>query len=219
MKKINLKRLFSLSFKSAVIIAVLGFMTVLWCNWRVNRISEEYVFRKLEDVEPVKVGLLLGTSAKLRSGLPNAYFENRIQATLDLFNAGKIKHVLISGDNSVKNYNEPQDMKDRLVEGGIPESSITLDYAGFDTYDSMIRAKKVFGQRKFLVISQEFHVRRAVFIARSFDIEASGFAAADVNSYGGFRTKLRERLARVKAYFEVMFNVQPTFLGEEISIP
>jgi len=219
MKKVNLKRLFRLSFRTAMIIAVVGFMTVLWCNWRVNRISEDYVFRKLVDVEPVKVGLLLGTSSKLRSGLPNAYFENRIQATLDLFNSGKIKHVLISGDNGVKNYNEPQDMKDRLIAGGIPISAITLDYAGFDTYDSMIRAKKVFGQRKFLVISQEFHVRRAVFIAHSFDIDACGFAAADVNSYGGFRTKLRERFARVKAYFEVMLNVQPTFLGEEISIP
>lgn len=166
----------------------------------------------------VKVGIVPGTIRYLASGNPNLYFSYRIDAAVKLYQSGKISHLLISGDNGREGYNEPLDMKNALMEQGIPENAITLDYAGFDTYDSMIRAQEVFGQDRYIVISQEFQNERAVYIARRFGIEAYGFNAKDVKNYGGLRTKVRETLARVKAFVEVQLGVQPTYLGEKVII-
>jgi SanA protein len=138
---------------------------------------------------------------------------------MKLYEAGKIEYLVISGDNSREEYNEPQDMKDKLVKRGFPEEKIYLDYAGFRTYDSMIRMKEIFGQTSFTIISQEFHVERAVFIARHFDIDAIGYNAKDVESYGGFRTKLREKFARVKVFIDFLFRKKPKFLGDPVEIP
>ncbi|MCH2224055.1 MAG: YdcF family protein [Crocinitomicaceae bacterium] len=205
-----------LSFKRFLVSGIVFvFFIVGWANLRVEIVSNDYVFSNVSDVPKIKVGLVLGTSKSLKSGSPNLYFSYRIAAAKKLYESGKVRHFLISGDNGVKGYNEPLDMKEALVEKGIPESAITLDYAGFDTYDSMIRAREVFGQDSFVVISQEFQNERAVYIARRFGIEAYGFNAKDVNHYGGFRTKVREVFARVKAYFEVILGVKPTFLGEK----
>lgn len=216
----SIKRIWKwLNFKRSVLIGILSVLFMIgWSNLRVEMVSDDYVFSNVEDVPKTKVGLVLGTVKSLKNGNPNLYFSYRIDAAQKLHESGKVRHFLVSGDNGVKGYNEPQDMKDALVERGIPASAITLDYAGFDTYDSMIRAKEVFGQPSFVVISQEFQNERAVYIARRFGIEAYGFNAKDVNHYGGFRTKVREVFARVKAYFEVLVEVKPTFLGEKILI-
>ena len=190
----------------------------MWANFRVMAVSNGYVSSDSSELPNVKVGLVPGTIRFLSNGSPNLYFSYRIDAAVKLYQSGKISHLLISGDNGREGYNEPLDMKNALMEQGIPESVITLDYAGFDTYDSMIRANEVFGQDKFIVISQEFQNERAVYIARRFGIEAFGYNARDVKTYGGFRTKVRETLARVKAFVEVQLGVKPTFLGEEVLI-
>lgn len=221
MVKKLLKTVFSrrFLFRASLISILLVFLIILGSNYRVESVSEPYVSSTIEDLPTVKVGLIPGTIKTLRNGVPNRYFSYRIEAAVKLYNSGKIRHFLISGDNGTKDYNEPEDMLQSLLDAGIPRSAITLDYAGFDTYDSMIRAKKVFGQDQFIVISQRFQNERAVYIARRFDIEAYGYNAKDVTAYGGFRTKAREYLARVKAVIEVTFNVQPTFLGEKVVIP
>jgi SanA protein len=180
--------------------------------------SKDFISKEISELPPVKTGLLLGTSRNLRSGSENAYFFNRIDACVQLYEAGKIKNVLISGDNGSKDYNEPEDMKKELVARGIQEKHIFLDYAGFDTYDSVLRAWKIFGQKSFIVISQHFHNQRAVYIARRFGLNAYGFDAKDVRKMYGIKTKFREFFACVKAYFEVKLNVEPTFLGEKIHI-
>jgi SanA protein len=161
---------------------------------------------------------LLGTSKFLNSGKPNQYFHNRIKVATDLYNSQKIERFVISGDNSIKEYNEPLDMKNELIINGIPDSCIYLDYAGFDTYDSVIRLNKIFGQKSFTIISQEFHNRRAVYIARYKGLAAVGFNAKDVDVFNGFKTKLREKLARVKVFFDLIFDVEPKFLGDKIEI-
>lgn len=193
-------------------------MLFVWSNFRVLVVSNAYVTDDIRALPKVKVGIVPGTIRYLSSGNPNLYFSYRIDAAVRLYQSGIISHLLISGDNGRKGYNEPLDMKNALMEQGIPESAITLDYAGFDTYDSMIRAKKVFGQEKYIVISQEFQNERAVYIARRFGIEAYGFNAKDVRNYGGLRTKVRETLARVKAFVEVQLGVKPTYLGEKVII-
>jgi SanA protein len=129
-----------------------------------------------------------------------------------------VKFILISGDNSSKNYNEPEDMKQELVAYGIPANKIFLDYAGFDTFDSVIRAKKIFGLNGFIVVSQKMHNQRAVYIARRYGLKAYAYNAADPKKFGGIKTKVREYFACVKAYFEVKINKSPSFLGEKIAI-
>lgn len=191
----------------------------LWANFRVYWVSKNYVSDYMKDLPKTKVGLILGTAPTLKNGQTNLYFLYRIQAAKRLYDGGWVKHFLISGDNGSKYYNEPEAFKQALLKEGIPERAITLDYAGFDTYDSMIRAEKVFGQSKFIVISQEFQNKRAVYIARRFGIEAYGYNAKSVKKWGGFKTKVREYLARVKAWWEVLWGVEPTFLGEKVVIP
>lgn len=194
------------------------FAFLLLANYRVEVVSAPYIKSDLKELPDVKVGVVPGTIKYLKSGSVNQYFQHRIDAAANLYNSGKVKYLLISGDNGSKDYNEPLDMRNSLMEKGIPESAIILDYAGFDTYDSMIRARKVFGQKRFIVISQEFQNERAVYIARRFGIEAYGYNANMVTYAGGFKTKIREFFARGKAYIEVNMGVEPTYLGEKIEI-
>jgi len=109
-------------------------------------------------------------------------------------------------------------MKDELIKRGIPTDKIYLDYAGFRTFDSMYRMREIFGQVRFTVISQEFHNRRAVYIGKRLGLDVIGYNAKDVDAYNGFKTKLREKLARAKLFLDIMINKKPKFLGEKISI-
>lgn len=187
-------------------------------NRKVNKASEGKIYTSTNTIPKNRVGLLLGTSKLLKSGKMNYYFEYRIRATVSLYQAGKIEYILISGDNSRIEYNEPQDMKDELVRRGIPENKIFLDYAGFRTFDSIYRAKEIFGQTSFTIISQKFHNQRAIYTANALGIKAIAFNAKDVNAYGGFKTQVREKFARVKVILDLMFNKKPKFLGEKIII-
>ena len=190
----------------------------VWSNVWISYESKDFVQSETNQLPSCKVGLLLGTSKMLKNGNQNPFFTFRINATIQLYKAGKIKHVLISGDNSTKAYNEPEDMMNELIAGGIPADKISLDYAGFDTYDSVLRANKIFGQYSFIVISQRFHAERAVYIARRYGFDVWGYAAKDVSTSKSFMTHVREYFARVKAYVEVKLGVDPYFLGEQIEI-
>ena len=124
-------------------------------NYTVEHKTDTLIYKDAATIPCNKTGLLLGTSKTLRSGAPNQYFQNRIQAAVALFKAGKIETVVISGDNSSEGYNEPEDMKNELVKRGVAEDKIYLDYAGFRTLDSVVRMEKIFGQHRFTVISQD----------------------------------------------------------------
>ena len=191
---------------------------IVFMNCRINQKTKNSVFESVELIPENTVGLLLGTSKLLRAGTPNQYFDNRINATVELFEVGKIKLIVISGDNSKKHYNEPQDMKEELVKRGVPENKIYLDYAGFRTFDSMYRMREIFGQKKFTIISQKFHNQRAIYIGNSLGLNTIGYNAKDVDAYNGFKTKLREKFARVKVFIDLTFNKKPKFLGEKIII-
>lgn len=125
----------------------------------------------------------------------------------------------MSGDNSRSDYDESSDMKEALVQLGIPDERIFCDYAGFSTLDSVVRAKKVFLQQSMLVVSQDFHVRRAIYIGQGHGIDLVGYAAKDVEGRAGSRTRIREALARFKAVLDVeVFSRGPKFLGDTIEI-
>ena len=215
-----MKKIFK-SKKLKIAIAVLLILQIgliIICNSIINKTTNELVFNEINQIPHNKVGLLLGTSKFLKSGQPNMYFSNRITAAVELHEAGKIDYFVISGDNSRETYNEPLDMKYELMSNGVSENKIFLDYAGFRTYDSIIRMNKIFGQTTFTVISQEFHNRRAVYIAKRLGLNAIGFNAEDVSAYNGFKTKVREKFARIKVFVDFLIAKEPKFLGEAIEI-
>lgn len=189
--------------------------SVWFSNWYVQHSTQNQVYYEIEEVPCKKVALVLGASKNLVKR-ENLYFTYRMQAAADLFIKGKVEHILVSGDNHIHSYNEPEDMKNRLVDLGVPEEKITLDFAGFRTFDSMIRAKEVFGINDFIVVSQEYHLQRALYIANANGIEAIGYVAERV-PYNGIN--LREKLAKFKAVLDctVLF-ASPKFLGKGESI-
>jgi SanA protein len=208
------KKLLSIS-----IFLLLGIVAIIWiANRQIEKSTNKLIYKDLNEIPYTKVGLLLGTSKYLKSGQPNQYFINRINATADLYNAKKIDFIVVSGDNTKKSYNEPEEMKTELLKSGIPENKIYLDYAGFRTYDSVIRINKIFGQRRFTIISQDFHNRRAIYIALHLHLEGIGYDAKDVDFYNGFKTKLREKFARVKMFVDFVTQKKPKFLGPQIDI-
>ena len=206
-------------FKGILILALLTLAFILYCNLRIGSYSKSRVYDSVADIPHCHTALLLGTSPEGRFGGPNRFFIARINATVELYNAGKVDRILVSGDNRYKNYNEPEAMKQSLIEKGIPSEIIFLDYAGFRTFDSVIRAKEVFGQSSFIVVSQKFHNERAVFIAGKKGIDALGYNARDVSlRSGGMITHVREWGARCKVFLDLLFGKKPHFLGEPIDI-
>ena len=201
----------------AILIGIVA-LIILIADRTVYSKSKDYIYDDVSAISENKVGLVLGTSKYNANGSINYYFKYRIDAALELYKAGKIKYIVVSGDNSRNSYNEPEQMKEDLISGGVPEEFIYLDYAGFRTLDSIVRINKIFGQNSFTIISQRFHNERAVFIAQGYDLETVAYNAKDVNKHSGFKTQARERLARVKVFVDRLTNKQPKFLGEEIKI-
>jgi len=193
-------------------------LSIISADRIVEKSTRGKVFNSTKEIPHNKVGLLLGTGKFLLNGRINLYYKYRIEATAKLYKAGKIDFVLVSGDNSTKDYDEPTTIKDDLIKNGIPANRIYLDYAGFRTLDSVVRSKLIFGQESITVISQQFHNERAIFIATKKKINAVGFNAKDVNVHYGFKTRLRERFARVKMILDFIIGKNPKFLGEKIEI-
>jgi SanA protein len=165
-----------------------------------------------------RTGLVLGTSKYLAEGGLNQYFINRIDAATELYNAGKIDYIVVSGDNALKAYNEPREMRKALMQRGIPKEKIYLDYAGFRTLDSVVRAEQIFRQRSITIITQDFHNERAIYIARHHKIDAIGYNAKPVGDTT-FTSSVREFFARIKCIFDVyILESKPKFLGETIEI-
>lgn len=201
------------------VFSVLAIIAIYVCNYMVLKSTENRMFDKVSEIPPRRVALLLGTNPKGRKGNDNIFYKRRINATVELYQNGKIERILISGDNSTKSYSEPDQMKADLVALGIPDSVIYLDFAGFRTLDSVIRAKEIFGQTELIIISQQFHNERAIYIASHYGIDAIAFNAGNVkSSFWQITMKIREWLARVNAVIDVKIGTKPHFLGEPIEI-
>ena len=205
--------------RSIGIVLIGGIVFVTYTNATINHNPKSFIFDDADKIGEHKVGLVLGTSEKTIRGGANPFFVNRIEAATKLYQTGKIKKILVSGDNAEVSYNEPKAMQIALLDKGIPKEDIVLDYAGFRTLDSVIRARDVFGQNDLIIISQEFHIKRAVYIARTLGIDAQGFVADGVSMKFNVRTQVREILARTQAWMDVhILNRQPKFLGEKEEI-
>ena len=192
----------------SIFLSILAIVIIIAsCNMVVIHYSKDRLYDNAKDIPYKEVGLLLGTSPRTKDGHANIYYTYRVEAAVKLYKAKKIGRILISGDGREKNYDEPKYMKRDLVRRGIPANKIILDKYGLRTYDSVIRAKDVYGYSEFTVISQKFHNERAIFLARHNDIDAIGFNAKDAPNQKGKSAKkmrIRELFAKVKVFTDLI---------------
>lgn len=204
--------------KSIVVLTIVIFITTTITDFWVKCNTKKQLYNSVNIIPHRKTGLVLGTSKYLSNGTINHYYQYRIDATIALYQAGKIDFIIVSGDNSVQHYNEPQSMLEDLVAAGIPKEKIFMDYAGFRTLDSILRCREVFGENNITVISQPFHNERALFIANKKHIKAIAFNAQDVEKSEGLKTRIREKLARVKMVLDLTFGKKAKFYGSKIKV-
>ena len=207
-------------FIALVLIMVVCGGVIGICNVVVKHKAKGRVYVDVSEVPYRKVGLVLGTIPYV-NGRSNRYYQYRMDAAAELYFANKVSYLLLSGDNHVSHYNEPESMRQSLIERGVPDSVIYFDCAGFRTFDSMVRAKKVFAQDSVTVVSQQWHNERAIFIAEHYGLDAIAYSAKDYTAGRKIYVKnhLREALAKVKVVLDLLVNKQPHFLGDIEPIP
>lgn len=200
-------------------VAVLFVGVVAYANVTAIWASRGRLFTEVSELPEIKVGLVLGTTDRVK-GRENLYFRYRIDAAVRVWKSGRLETLIVSGDNLSPYYNEPEKMKQALIERGVPADRIVCDPRGLRTLDSVVRAKEVFGTSSVLLISQRFQNERAIYLAKANGIEAYGFDARDVRSHAGLKTKVREVGARVKMWLDVNFlDTRPRHLGEPVELP
>ena len=209
----------SVLIKLAVVEVVLVLAFIFYTNLTAVRAGEGKLFDEVSAVPAQPVGLLFGTTDKIGER-DNLYFTHRIDAAVELWEAGKVECLLVSGDNREKYYNEPNKMRDALIERGVPKEVIVRDFAGLRTLDSVVRAQQIFQAPSVILISQKFHNERAAYIAQHEGLDYVGYNAKDVPAGLGLKTKLREVAARVKMWLDVrIFDTEPRHLGDWEYLP
>ncbi|MCU0383322.1 MAG: YdcF family protein [Cyclobacteriaceae bacterium] len=202
-------KIFFLLFSAIILLLVV-------CNAWVYFSTRKQVYYSIEEAPYRSVALVLGTSNKLVSGKPNPFFTNRIEKAKALIEQNKVSHIIVSGDNRSKYYNEPSAMKKALVQKGVQQQKITLDFAGLRTFDSIVRCKEIFGQDSITIITQSFHTYRALFISNYYQIDAVAVVAEEPGRWQSVKVIMREFLARPLAVLDLyILNTEPKFLGKK----
>lgn len=168
-------------------------------------------YQSTDNIPKNRVGLVLGTSKYTSDGELNVFYQERILAAKRLYEAKKIDCLLLSGDNTTRDYNEPISMQKSLLELGIPSERMYLDYAGLRTLDSIYRAHDIFGLDRFTVISQPFHIDRAIFIAEGNGLSVIGYEAEKVGFWTAPKTYVREFFSRVLLFYDMFIGTKPKF--------
>jgi SanA protein len=185
---------------------------------RLERLAGPYLTDDPARLPKVDVALVLGAAPIGPEGGPNRYFEYRLDAAAALWRAGKVKYLLVSGDNRRPDYDEPTAMRAGLIARGVPASAIYRDFAGLRTWDSVLRARAVFGQQRLIIVSQGFHAARAIFLARRAGIEAWGLEARDVVRAYSIFTELRRYPSALRAWYDVWLETPPRHAGPTIAV-
>ena len=190
------------------------------CVWLVRGSAGDRIVDDPSRLPVNDVGLVLGTTKRTTWGhYDNPHFTHRMEAAAALYRTGRVRHLLLSGDNGSRGYDEPADMKNALLASGVPEEAMTLDDAGFRTLDSIVRARQVFGQRRVTIITDRFHCYRAVFLARHYGLDAVAFPSPEVDLRYSAKARVREVLADVKACLDLyVLHTRPKFLGDPIAV-
>ena len=209
-----MKKYIRLVLWATAIIFLVCLSTLIACNLMIVNNANGKTFYEIDSINPSDTGLLLGTTPQTRIGRrTNHFFTYRIDATEQLYKAGKIKRILISGDeNSLDGVNEVECMKDSLIAHGVDVKDIILDGKGFRTLDAVVRAVKVYNIHSFIVISQRFHNERAIYLTEHLGYEVhdiQGYNAADPTSKMALMTYVREYFARVKVFVDILTGKEP----------
>lgn len=199
--------------KKTLSLAVLALAAMVAVPVYVRHSVDKFIFTEIDQVENKAFAIVLGAAIE-NNNEPGSYLKYRLNDALALFEAGRIEKILLSGDNSTKSHDEISVMNNYLIRNGIPQDKIYGDYAGFDTYSTMERASKIFEINNAIVVSQGFHLPRAVYIARQKGINATGYATK--TSYGKIRYFLRENMAILKSWIDCLINREAKFYGAKI---
>jgi SanA protein len=206
------------------LLLVLGFaaVTLALLSWFAERRLDRYAAASIASdpagVSPADVALVLGAAPIGPEGGPNRYFEYRLDAAAALWRAGKVRYLLVSGERRPPDYDEPTAMRAGLLARGVPAGAIYRDFGGVRTNDSVLRARDVFGQRRIVVVSQRFHLSRAIFLAHEAGLEASGFEARDVARAYSIFTELRRYPSALRAWWDAWFDTPPRQGGAPVVI-
>lgn len=205
------------ALKVMLLLSLLAIFMVIFINLYIHRVSKKALYREVSELPSTYAALVLGAHVS-KDGVPSNFLQDRLDMAFHLYNQHKVKRLLLSGDHGTLDYDEVNNMRNYLLKKGANTNDIFLDHAGFDTYNSIVRAREIFGIHEMVVVSQEFHLQRALYIAKKMDVKAYGIVA-DKSNYGSLRyLKFREKIACVKAFMEVVINKEPRFLGEKIPI-
>lgn len=192
---------------------LLLFIILIWSLIKIE--SGPFIKLSTQDLTKSQTAIVLGAAVS-PTGVLSVVLRDRVDTAITLYKQGKVGTILVTGDNGSADYNEVNPTRDYLLSQGIPSSAIFLDHAGFDTYSSMYRAREVFLVQSAIIVTQSFHLPRAVFIARRLGIRAEGISA-DKRDYL-FKNTMRELLAGVKAFANIIYNRTPKYLGDKIPI-
>lgn len=200
---------------SLVVLGV-GAMVAAW--WWLDSAAEPFAADRPETAQTAEVGLVLGAAPFLDDGRPNRFFEHRLDAAADLYRAGKVKFLLASGDSVRPSYDETTAMKRGLVKRGVPAEAVYRDPAGVRTLDSVLRARDLYGLRRMVIVSQDFHVRRAVWLARQHGVEAYGLDAKGVSPFDALDSWARQFPSALKAVLDIWTGSVAQYRGKPVRI-
>ena len=217
--RMSARKILIVGVASAAVTA-LGLVIAVWAVSRhIDSSAGSRVYADVESLPHRDVGLVLGTSRWSSKGVENEFYTARMDAAAEAFHGGKIDHIIVSGSNPSRYYNEPDAMKKDLIARLVPEDYITEDTAGLRTLDSIVRADKVMGQKSFTVISQRSHAARAVYLGKQFGLDVIAYCAKEPTGRVSYGPQLREYGARFKAILDVkILDTQPQELGDPIRI-
>ena len=173
---------------------------------------------KGKDIADEEFDCILVLGAGIRQGKPSPMLEDRLLTAIELYNDKIAPKILVSGDHEYNDYDEVNVMKNYLKDNGIPSEDIFMDHAGLSTYDSILRAKMIFKASRIVVVTQKYHLHRAIYIAKSMDMKVYGVSATKKDYTGQRKRNIREFIARIKDFFKCLIKPEPTYLGEVISI-
>lgn len=201
-----------------IIIASIFSLIGLGINFYVINTTKDQIltYEDLKDIDNIDCILVLG--AGIRNNNPSPMLEARLIEGINLYNKGISNKILMSGDHGQDNYDEVNVMKRYALEKGINSKDVFMDHAGFSTYDSIYRAKKIFGAKKIIIVTQKYHLYRALYIANELGIEAYGINSDPIKYSGQFKREIREILARNKDFIKAKIKPESTYLGEPIPV-
>ncbi|MBN2712098.1 MAG: YdcF family protein [Planctomycetes bacterium] len=208
---------FRWAVRLAVVICLVGIAVSAFLCWSVTSFAEGRIY-SVEDAPPMRVAVVFGARI-YDNGKVSGHLARRLGAALELYQLGKVKKILVSGDNRFTHYNEPERMKEWLVDKGVPESDVKCDYAGRRTLDTCARASGLWNLDEAILVSQRYHLPRALYLAEHFNLKAAGVSCDGEGFYYGKRNQIREMLARVLAWLDVnVLDTEPEVWGKPESI-